>query len=61
MDAAHEFRLQLRNHLAQVKKGKGPQDKPSSAVIWIAKSYPKWQELILTKLKEMYLVSQFDW
>uniref|UniRef100_A0A146LKH8 leucine--tRNA ligase n=1 Tax=Lygus hesperus TaxID=30085 RepID=A0A146LKH8_LYGHE len=55
MNSAHDFRIQLKTHLAQVKKGKGPQDKPTNAIIWVAKSYPKWQELILTKLKEMYL------
>ncbi|CAB0001601.1 unnamed protein product [Nesidiocoris tenuis] len=56
MDAAHEFRLQLKNLMAQGKKGKVAQEKPTQAVIWVAKSYPKWQELILTKLKEMYLL-----
>jgi len=32
-------------------------EKPSHAVIWVAKTYPQWQSLILTTLKALYEVS----
>jgi len=38
-----------------VKKGVLP-EKPSHAVIWVAKTYPPWQSLVLTTLKKLYEV-----
>ncbi|KAI5636626.1 tRNA synthetases class I (I, l, M and v) domain-containing protein [Phthorimaea operculella] len=61
MDAAHSFRIYLKNHLAVKKPKKGetpkPEKKPTKAVIWVAKEYPKWQHIILTTLKELNGVS----
>lgn len=57
MDAAHSFRIYLKNHCAvkKSKKGETPKQekKPNKAVIWVAKEYPKWQHIILTTLKEL--------
>lgn len=57
MDAAHSFRIYLKNHCAVKKPKKGeapkPEKKPNKAVIWVAKEYPKWQHVILTTMKEL--------
>lgn len=47
-DAAHEFRLRTKEFI-QTKRSK-----PTHAVIWVAKTYPPWQNLILTKLRSIY-------
>lgn len=61
MDAAHSFRIYLKNHTAAKKPKKGevpaPAEKPNKAVIWVAKEYPKWQHIILTTLKQLNGVS----
>ncbi|XP_047517549.1 leucine--tRNA ligase, cytoplasmic [Pieris napi] len=57
MEAAHSFRIYLKNHCAVRKPKKGeapkPERKPNKAVIWVAKQYPKWQHIILSTLKEL--------
>ncbi|XP_045521124.1 leucine--tRNA ligase, cytoplasmic-like [Pieris brassicae] len=57
MEAAHSFRIYLKNHCAVRKPKKGeapkPERKPNKAVIWVAKEYPKWQHMILSTLKEL--------
>ncbi|GBP07012.1 Leucine--tRNA ligase, cytoplasmic [Eumeta japonica] len=57
MDAAHSFRIYLKNHCAVKKPKKGESvklvEKPNKAVIWVAKEYPKWQHIILTTLKKL--------
>ncbi|XP_068628221.1 leucine--tRNA ligase, cytoplasmic [Battus philenor] len=57
MEAAHSFRIYLKNHCAVKKPKKGetpkPEKKPNKAVIWVAKEYPKWQHIILSTLKEL--------
>lgn len=60
MDAAHSFRILLKNYLAPKKgpKGKGEtsfMEKPTHGTIWIAKTYPPWQSTILTAMKDLYL------
>lgn len=62
MDAAHSFRIFLKNYLTPKKfsKGKTQEDKiekPNQAIVWVAKTYPTWQVIILTTLKNQYLVS----
>lgn len=56
MEAAHSFRIYLKNHCAVRKPKRGeapkPEPKPNKAVIWVAKEYPKWQHIILSTLKE---------
>ncbi|XP_018899955.2 leucine--tRNA ligase, cytoplasmic isoform X1 [Bemisia tabaci] len=59
MEAAHAFRLQQKNqiqNLLKKQKNKTPNAvvKPSSATIWVAKTFPPWQHIILTTMKEMY-------
>lgn len=60
--AAHEFRLRMKAYLASLtskgaKKGAiVPTEKPTHGTVWIAKSYPTWQSIILTLLQEKYNV-----
>lgn len=59
MDAAHTFRNLLRNYNTSKKSSKKDSDieKPKQGIIWIAKTYLPWQNVVLTTMKEMYLVS----
>ncbi|KAM8716260.1 hypothetical protein ACLKA7_003184 [Drosophila subpalustris] len=60
MEAAHSFRLNLKN-LLQVR-GKGGKEKaldaqtakPNRALIWVAKTYPPWQCCVLDTMRELY-------
>ncbi|CAD7000678.1 unnamed protein product [Ceratitis capitata] len=60
MEAAHAFRLNLKN-LLQVK-GKGGKEKavdptsakPNSALVWVAKTYPSWQCCVLDTMRELF-------
>ena len=63
MDAAHSFRVRLINHTTvKLKKGqKGPSppvEKPTSGIIFVAKTWPTWQSSVLTTMKELYTVSK---
>jgi len=62
MDAAHGFRIQLKNYLQQGKARKGvappPVEKPTHATVWIAKTFPPWQSTVLTTLKQLLNVSK---
>ncbi|EGI71121.1 PREDICTED: leucine--tRNA ligase, cytoplasmic [Acromyrmex echinatior] len=58
MDAAHTFRILLKNYMTP-KKSKTKNDitnieKPSQGIIWVAKTYPPWQSVILETMREMY-------
>ncbi|XP_052738186.1 leucine--tRNA ligase, cytoplasmic [Bicyclus anynana] len=57
MEAAHSFRIYLKNHCAVKKPKKGeapkPEPKPNKAIIWVAKEFPKWQHIILSTLKQL--------
>lgn len=51
MDAAHSFRVCLqKSHTSKNA------EKPSCGIIYVAKTWPPWQSLILTTLKELYTV-----
>ncbi|XP_065358523.1 leucine--tRNA ligase, cytoplasmic [Calliphora vicina] len=60
MEAAHSFRLNLKN-LLQVK-GKGGKEKavaptsvkPNRALVWVAKTYPPWQCCVLDTMRDLY-------
>ncbi|XP_017485590.1 PREDICTED: leucine--tRNA ligase, cytoplasmic-like [Rhagoletis zephyria] len=60
MEAAHSFRLNLKNLLHV--KGKGGKEKavdpasvkPDRALVWVAKTYPPWQCCVLDTLRELY-------
>ncbi|KAH0956365.1 hypothetical protein HN011_009416 [Eciton burchellii] len=56
MDAAHSFRIFLKNYMTWKKKDKEDNiEKPTLGTIWVSKTYPPWQSLILMTLKELYL------
>ncbi|GLV35682.1 Leucyl-tRNA synthetase [Carabus blaptoides fortunei] len=59
MDAAHSFRIFLKNYLAgqRAQKGKAaapPVEKPTIATVWVAKTFPPWQSCVLTTMKSLY-------
>ena len=55
MEAAREFRLKLKaaSLPPKAKKGASPKapEKPTHATIYVAKTYPPWQEAVLKTLK----------
>lgn len=59
---AHDFRLRLKTYLAALsnkssKKGQSTAvEKPTHGTVWIAKTYPTWQSIILTLLQEKFQV-----
>ena len=64
MEAAHSFRIFLKNHTQTKKPSKGnntvqPTEKPNEATIWIAKTFPPWQSIVLTTLKQLHEVTEF--
>ncbi|XP_066998764.2 leucine--tRNA ligase, cytoplasmic [Anabrus simplex] len=59
MEAAHSFRVYLKNYLQPKKPRKAGDpvvvpEKPTNAMIWVAKTYPPWQCTVLTTLKNLY-------
>lgn len=56
-DASHRFRLRLKSYMTP---GKGKRENtavpeaPSHGVIWVAKTFPKWQSTILSSMFELY-------
>lgn len=61
MEAAHSFRLSQRQ-AAQIKVGKNqtasnavPAVKPTSATIWVAKTFPPWQSCVLDTMRELFV------
>lgn len=59
MEAAHTFRLSLRQ--TTQSKGKGGKDKevapvqrPTNGIIWVAKTFPPWQSCVLDTMRELY-------
>ena len=67
-ESAHDFRLRMKAYLSALtskgnKKGatatKGPVKPPTHATVWIAKTYPNWQLIILTVLRESFQVGCF--
>ncbi|XP_050477440.1 leucine--tRNA ligase, cytoplasmic isoform X1 [Bombus huntii] len=60
MDAAHSFRILLKNYLMPKKAAKRKNEtsvieKPNQGTIWVAKTYPPWQSTILSTMKDLYL------
>ncbi|GFS89453.1 leucine--tRNA ligase, cytoplasmic [Nephila pilipes] len=51
MDVAHTFRLRQKN--LKGKKGVSVA-KPTHAVIWVARTFPPWQSLVLQTLQKLY-------
>ncbi|XP_046853769.1 leucine--tRNA ligase, cytoplasmic-like [Xenia sp. Carnegie-2017] len=57
-DSAHEFRLRIKSMMtSRGKKNATPAVQPTKGIIYIADSFPSWQELTLKKLKEMYEIN----
>uniref|UniRef100_A0A182Y3F3 leucine--tRNA ligase n=2 Tax=Anopheles stephensi TaxID=30069 RepID=A0A182Y3F3_ANOST len=58
MEAAHSFRLALKNVTQQKAGGKGAPKplaaKPSDGTIWVAKTFPPWQSCVLDTMRELY-------
>lgn len=59
MEAAHKFRLSLRQ--TTQTKGKGGKDKdvsrierPTNGIIWVAKTFPPWQSCVLDTMRQLY-------
>ncbi|KAK3879158.1 hypothetical protein Pcinc_016252 [Petrolisthes cinctipes] len=57
-EASHCFRLRLKSHMTSGKGKKGetptaPQP-PSHGIVWVAKTFPKWQSIILTTMHDIY-------
>ncbi|XP_078041330.1 leucyl-tRNA synthetase [Augochlora pura] len=60
MDAAHSFRILLKGYMTPKKGSKGKDDatvieRPTEGTIWVAKTYPAWQSIVLTTLKNLYI------
>ena len=57
-EISHKFRLRLRSHMTpgKAKKGESPSvpSKPTGGTIWVAKSFPKWQSLIISSMFSLY-------
>ncbi|XP_069996006.1 leucine--tRNA ligase, cytoplasmic [Penaeus vannamei] len=57
-DASHRFRLRLKSHMTPAKAKKGETaavpEQPSHGTIWVAKTFPKWQSIILTTMHGLY-------
>ncbi|KAK4887053.1 hypothetical protein RN001_003324 [Aquatica leii] len=59
MEVAHTFRVYLKNYLQGVKATKNNPnpptvEKPNTATIWVAKSFPPWQSCVLTVMKNFF-------
>lgn len=58
METAHSLRLHLKSYLQGVKTKTNPNPlpvpKPTQLTIWVAKTFPSWQNCILTTLKGYY-------
>ncbi|KAJ8297525.1 hypothetical protein KUTeg_024056 [Tegillarca granosa] len=59
MDSAHDFRVRLKQ-LQTPGKGKKLAEKPTHATIWIAKTFPPWQNTVLITLRELYEMESID-
>src|SRR5699024_8088390 len=70
LDACYSFRIRYKNFQTQSAKTKqpvakkgtapaaaAPTAKPTHATIYVARSFPKWQSIILNTLKQMYQVN----
>ncbi|XP_076467867.1 leucine--tRNA ligase, cytoplasmic-like [Babylonia areolata] len=56
MDAAHEFRLRLKTVLNPGKNKKATP--PTHGTIWVARTYPPWQNTVLTTLKQLHTANK---
>ncbi|KAK0084718.1 hypothetical protein PV325_006527 [Microctonus aethiopoides] len=59
MDSAHSFRILLKNHCTIRKNNKNKNsaqvvEEPNHGIIWVAKTFPPWQSIVLTTMKGLY-------
>ncbi|KAJ8976697.1 hypothetical protein NQ317_005914 [Molorchus minor] len=58
METAHSFRVHLKTYLQGIKTKTNPNPppvpKPNVINIWVAKTYPQWQSIVLTTLKRNF-------
>jgi len=59
VESLREFRIKLKNHMTPAKSKKGGAapakvEPPTHAKIFVARSYPPWQCVVLDTLREMY-------
>uniref|UniRef100_A0ABI7Y6B3 leucine--tRNA ligase n=1 Tax=Felis catus TaxID=9685 RepID=A0ABI7Y6B3_FELCA len=57
MEVAHDLRLRLKNYMMPAKgkkTDKQPPQKPSHCTIYVAKSYPPWQHITLSVLRNHF-------
>lgn len=59
MEMAHSFRVYLKTYMALKKPGKAKTivvapEKPNKATVWVAKTFPQWQNIVLTTMKKMH-------
>ncbi|XP_050503774.1 leucine--tRNA ligase, cytoplasmic [Diabrotica virgifera virgifera] len=58
MECAHSFRVHLKTYMQGVKTKNHPNpppvEKPNIINIWVAKTFPEWQSLVLTTLKNHF-------
>ncbi|EDO40444.1 predicted protein, partial [Nematostella vectensis] len=55
--STHEFRLRIKNLLApkgKKQKDAPPPAKPTHGLVYVASSFPPWQHVTLTTLKQLY-------
>lgn len=61
METAHSLRVHLKTYLQGVKSKANPNPlpvpKPNVVNLWVAKTFPHWQSIILTVLKKHFEVS----
>lgn len=61
MEVAHSLRIHLKAHLQGMKTKANPNPapvpKPNVATIWVAKTFPLWQSVVLTTLKTHFEAS----
>ncbi|KAK7079178.1 hypothetical protein SK128_001482 [Halocaridina rubra] len=55
-DASHRFRLRLKSYMTppKGKRDNVPILAPSHGIIWVAKTFPKWQSIILSTMHDLF-------
>jgi leucyl-tRNA synthetase len=64
MESIREFRLKLKGYMTPPKSKKGgaagPVEPPTHATVYVARTYPPWQCVVLDTLREMYSKGPVD-
>ncbi|VEN44598.1 unnamed protein product [Callosobruchus maculatus] len=58
MECAHSFRVHLKTYMQGVKTKANPNpppvEKPNVVTVWVAKTFPTWQQCVLTTMKKHF-------